>query len=228
MALATVCTLVDVCSEAAATTAAWRLVSDARQSADEFADLGLERAGEIVEHAGAPHLDFVFGFLFRVEALGLYHVVLEHLDGGGHRADLVAARSAFDVAGEIAAGEARHPGREVDDRLADAAAHHHHQAGAGDRDRNKSRERDQEAEARRRIGGAKDLFGVVVEGFAHLDDGAESALRLHKIGVEIVLVFAAERAVLHQFQLFAEAVDIGIVHLAERGCDIRRRRGIAA
>ena len=38
-----------------------------------------------------------------------------------------------------------------------------------------------------------------------------------------MLVFAADRAFLDELQFLAEAVDIGVLHLAERGLDIGRR-----
>ena len=59
-------------------------------------------------------------------------------------------------------------------------------------------EREQEAEAGSGIGGAEDPFGVVVEGFAHLDNRTKTALRFREIGVDVVLVFAADGAIPHE------------------------------
>jgi hypothetical protein len=72
------------------------------------------------------------------------------------------------------------------------------------------------------------VFGVVVEGVAHLDNRAKTALRFREIGVDVVLVFAAKGAVLHKFLLLAETLDIDFVHLGERRRHVGRRRGIAA
>ena len=78
--------------------------------------------------------------------------------------------------------------------LADAATNHHDQAAACGGDRDQARERDQEAETRRRIGGLQALFGIVIEGVAHRDDGGKANLRFRVEGVDIMLVFAADRA----------------------------------
>ena len=111
-------------------------------------------------------------------------------DGRSHRADLVAAPGAGDFTGYVAAGQPRHGGGEVDDRLADAAANHHDQCRAGGGHRDEDRERDQEAEARGGIVGAEDLLGVVVEGVTHIDDGAKGDLGFGIEEVDIMFVFA--------------------------------------
>jgi hypothetical protein len=172
-------------------------------SADELRDLGLERAGEFVEHMRAAHLDVVLRFLFRGQAVRLDHVGPEDPDGRRHRADLVVAVAARNFVGDVAAGQARHRGREVDDRLADTAADHHHEAGAGGRHRGEPQQRNQKAEARGRIGRGEDVLGVVVEGVTYPDDRPKTALRLRVKGVNVVLVFAADGAFLHHLQLLA-------------------------
>jgi hypothetical protein len=116
-------------SEAAATTAAWLLVADAvevidcavrsivaegrRQPADEFADLGLEGAGELVERVGAAHLAVVLGLLLGREPVGPDHVVLEHLTAAAIARSRRSARRPGMLAGNVAVGKPRHPRREA-------------------------------------------------------------------------------------------------------------------
>src|SRR6185295_631333 len=148
--------------------------------------------------------------------------------GCRHRTDLVAAFGAGDFIGYVAAGKPRHGGGEVDDRLADAAANHRDQHGAGCRYRNENRECDQEAEARGGIGKPENVFGVVVEGIAYLDDGPEAELGFHEVLIDVVGEFAGGRAFLGELQFIAETLDVGLVHLVQRRGDVGGRGGIAA
>ena len=85
VALATICTLDEVCSEASATTPACRLVAvavddieravasivadDDDRPLHQFADPRLERLGQVVEHVGAAHLGVVLGRLLGGQAI---------------------------------------------------------------------------------------------------------------------------------------------------------------
>ncbi|MGY3160417.1 hypothetical protein ACVW0V_009557 [Bradyrhizobium elkanii] len=168
------------------------------------------------------------GFLLDSEAIGLDLVVLEHLHGGGHRADLVLARGARDRLGDFTRGKARHPAGEGGDRVEDAAADHDDQTGADGNDREQPDQRHHEAEARRRIGARKALLGILVECVAHGDDGGEADLGFGIIGLDVLLILAGDRAFLGELQGLAETLDIVGLHLAQRRQDIGRCRRIVA
>jgi hypothetical protein len=72
------------------------------------------------------------------------------------------------------------------------------------------------------------LLGVVVEGIAQIDHGAEALLGFCIEEVDIVLILACSGAVLDELQLVTETTDIGLVHLFQRRRHIGRCRRVAA
>ena len=209
MALATVCTLVEVCSEAAATTPAWRLVADAVD------DIDCAVVSMVADAVDSPPTSSVtlaskarvrssstwarriltsFSASCSAERRSASILLCLNTPTAAAIAPISSLRSAPGIAPETSplascdiVAVSSTIGRQTRRRtmitrptLAAATAI-------------EPCERDQEAEARRRSGRAKDLLGVVVEGVAHADDRAKTFLRFREEGVGVVLVFAADR-----------------------------------
>jgi hypothetical protein len=128
----------------------------------------------------------------------------------------------------VAAREPRHRGGDVDDRPADPASDHHDKAGARGNKGDKDQQCNYEAGTGAIIRGGQQLLGIVVKSVPHGDDGGEPALRLGKESVDIVLVLAAHGAGTCQLQFLAEAIDVSLLHPAQRRCNVAGRGGIAS
>ena len=96
-----------------------------RHRADDAGHAAFEIAGDLF-HRRPPvgvGARLYVGFLLFKPA-NAQCIVLEYLDGRGHRADLVAAADAGNFAVQPALGEVLHAGAELNERLRNAAADH--------------------------------------------------------------------------------------------------------
>ena len=123
-----------------------------RDGLDDAADRGLEIVGELVH----VRLALLGGALLRGLGLGLErarldHVVLEHLHGRRHAADLVAPRRERNLRRGVAVREHAHRLRDAADRARDAEEAERHRA---DRDRDAGAKRHERQRARRLVIGS--------------------------------------------------------------------------